>query len=149
MHFRLRSLFLAIAAAAVIAAILGAIRQSNRPTPITTDLTGKQALAQLSAADSIKIELHTPQGLEQLDVPSELKSKLTSWLTRAIRDRRPAKYEIGGKVTVNATINADWSLMNISDFELGIRIDAGNYWRGLSRQEFEKLLQDARQRKSE
>jgi len=140
MRYRLRTLLIAVTATAVVAAIAGALVKATRPVPIVASANGKQAIALLSAAKSVRIEVHWPPSRYDVELSPSAKRQLVAWLSEGIRDERPARYEMSGTIKLDPPTDPDWGILELNGLELGIRVDGKSYWRGLNREEFEQLV---------
>jgi hypothetical protein len=140
MRYRLRTLLIAVTAAAAIAAIAGALLKASRPVPMVASADGKQAIALLSAAKSARIDVHWPPFRYDIELSPSAKRQLVAWLSKAVRDPRPLNYVMSGSIKLEPPTESDWGILELNGLELGLRVDGSSYWRGLSRKEFEELL---------
>src|SRR4029079_9448619 len=140
MRYRLRTLLIVVTAAAVIAGIVGALVKASRPVPITAAASGKQAIERLSKAKSARIDVHWPPSRYDVSLSPEGKRQLAAWLSEGVRDDHPKKYEMSGTIKLDPPTDPAWGIMELNSIELGLRVDGKNYWRGLSRKEFEQLV---------
>jgi hypothetical protein len=140
MRYHLRTLVIVVTAAAVIAAIAGALLKASRPVPIVASAKGKQAIDLLSAAKSVRIEVHWPPSRYDVELSPSAKRRLITWLSKGVSDDRPLKYEMSGTIKLDPPTDPDWGILELNGLELGLRVDGSSYWRGLSRKEFERLV---------
>jgi hypothetical protein len=140
MRYRLRTLLIVLAVAAVIAAIAGTLLKASRPIPILTSASGRQTIDRLSAAKSARIEVDWPPSRYDIDLPPGAKRQLVAWLREAIQDDHPKNYVMSGTIKLDPPTDPDWGIMELNSIELGLRVDGKSYWRGLSRKKFEELV---------
>ena len=133
MRYRLRTLLIAVSVAAVIAAIAGAVVRASRPVPILASASGRQAIDRLSAAKSVRIDLHWPPSRYDTSLSPDGKRQLVAWLSEGVRDANPAKYVMSGTIQLEPPTDPTWAIMELNSIELGLRVDGKNYWRGVGR----------------
>jgi hypothetical protein len=140
MRFRLRTLLIVVTAAAIIAAIGGALVKARRPVPIIASTSGKQAIERLSNAKSARIDVHWPPSRYDASLSPDGKRLLVAWLSEGVRDDHPKTYVMSGTIKLEPPTDPTWAIMELNSIELGLRVDGKNYWRGLSRRKFEELV---------
>jgi hypothetical protein len=101
---------------------------------------GKHLIQELRAADRVTIKAHIEGREYDCKLTPDAKRRLIAWLQQAIRDNSPLKYSVSA--TIELPRSGDCLVLEISGAELGLRIDIDNYWRGLNRAEFERIIRD-------
>ena len=107
---------------------------SARPTNI---------VKQLAAADSVSIEGTIEGKPFQCDLSPDTKQALVAWLRNATYDSNPRKYVVMSTLKLSPRTDPDeWLVMSIRGDEVGLRVNADSYWRGLKRAEFKRLVME-------
>jgi hypothetical protein len=140
MQYSLRTLFIAVTAIALFAAVGAAILSASRPKPIMRSAEGRKTIKLLADADRVTLELRVGREKEIVEFTKTGKEDLVRWLKKGIRDNvEPKRIHIGDLRVQSA--NDDWLLLKISDYELSIQTRNAT-WRGLDRKELKRLIRE-------
>jgi hypothetical protein len=139
MRYRLRSLFIFVTVAALLAAIAGYVLDVYRPVAIWRSAEGKRAIGQLSAAKRVAVEMYSEGTKLECELSLDSRKALLAWLKRAIRDTRPAKRIALGNIRFESANDTSWTVLEMNRDELSVQTRDGT-WRGLNRAEFEEFV---------
>jgi hypothetical protein len=100
-------------------------------------------LARFDDIQSIRIDAYMDERDRSCEVLNTNQFRVVEFLTKAVREDSPLKWDVIGTLQINADGELHkWSILNIGNDEIGVRISKTEYYRGMSLQELKKALDD-------
>jgi hypothetical protein len=110
---------------------------NDYPTPPHPErkTTSTPIVDRFSEMESIHLELRAEDGELVCDGGETLARNIGKCFAGATREFKPLKWEVIGKLVVNADGQKhDWLILALSKNEAGLRLSVDEYWRGIDRQ---------------
>jgi len=138
-RYRLRTLLIVATAVAVVAAVIGSILASFRPVSIRKSWAGSRAIRQVVDSEQIEIELSIDGTNHGGNLLSPGKAQFLLWLKTAVKDVRPMKRTVLGRIRFGGQSSTDWFVLQINPIEVSVQTPNGT-WRNLDRKTLETIV---------